>query len=415
VRDRRRERERFTADERRALIASMVGGSLVPLNSTMIAVALPAIAAQFGVAPGRAAVLVTAYLVAMLVFQPIGGRLGDKYGHRALATSAMVAFAAASVMAAAAPTFPVLLAARCLQAVAGSAFSPNLQAILRQSVSATRRGRAFGLMGSGIGVGAAVGPVVGGLLVSSGSWRGVFLVNAPFVIPAIVLLGRLAVSAPDARSAATASTAAPPVLPLKGALLRPAFIAACATQAGSNFAMYGLLLLLPLVLAAAGWTTPAIGLALSGLTVGMLLLAPIGGMLGDRYGRRRMIVAGTSAAAAGCAVVAIGTPDPVALVAGALVLGCGQGLAGASLQTTALEAVPDEVTASAAGFFSTSRYAGSIVSSVVIAGVATDAGSSARSAAVAIAVGALAAAIVAVGARGRGASAVALADARPAA
>lgn len=365
----------------------MVGGSIVPLNSTMIAVALPAIADDLDVAPGRAAILVTAYLAAMLVCQPIGGRLGDRHGHRLVATLAMAGFAVASVLATLAPSFPVLLAARCLQAVAGSAFSPNLQAILRSAVGDERRGRAFGLMGSGIGVGAAVGPVVGGLLVAGGTWRTVFLVNAPVVIPAIVLLLRLStVEAPSVPAGHEQPTR------LREALLQPSFVAACITQASSNFAMYGLLLLLPLLLAAADWSTLSIGLSVSVLTLGMLFLAPLGGTAGDKRGRTTMIRVGTGAAAAGCAIVAIGLPSPVALILGALVVGCGLGLSGASLQTIALESVPVEATASAAGFFSTSRYVGSIGSSAVIAGVAVEAGSSARPAAIAIVTAALIAA-----------------------
>ena len=374
---------RFLPDERRALIASMVGGSIVPLNSTMIAVALPAIAADLDVAGGRAAILVTAYLGVMLVCQPIGGRLGDRHGHRAVATWAMTGFALASVFATIAPSFPLLLVARCLQAAAGSAFSPNLQAILRSSVGDERRGRAFGLMGSGIGVGAAVGPVVGGLLVASGSWRTVFVVNAPVVIPAIVLLMRL--STPER---AVPSPHDEPTR-LRAALLQTSFLAACTTQAAGNFAMYGLLLLLPLVLAAAEWSSLSIGLSVSVLTLGMLALAPVGGAAGDRRGRTTVIRVGTAAAATGCAVVAIGIPAPVALIVGALVVGCGQGLAGASLQTVALESVPIEATASAAGFFSTSRYVGSIASSAVIAGVTVEDGSSARYAAIAIEAAAL--------------------------
>lgn len=390
----RRPERRFLPDERRALLASMVGGSIVPLNSTMIAVALPAIADDLDVAPGRAAILVTAYLVAMLVCQPVGGRLGDRHGHRAVATLAMGGFAAASVLATIAPTFAFLLVARCLQAAAGSAFAPNLQAILRSAVDDERRGRAFGLMGSGIGVGAAIGPVVGGLLVASGTWRTVFIVNAPVVIPAIVLLARLASGGGvDAPSPPGASPR------LRAALLQPSFVAACVTQASSNFAMYGLLLLLPLVLAAAEWSTLTIGLSVSVLTLGMLFLAPVGGSAGDRHGRTTMIRIGTAAAAAGCAIVAIGLPSPVALILGALVVGCGLGLSGASLQTIALESVPVEATASAAGFFSTSRYVGSIGSSAVIAGVAVDARSSARSAAVAIVVAALVATAAATRAR----------------
>ena len=368
---------RFTPAERTALASTVVGGSLVPLNSTMLAVALADIADDMGVAPGRAALLVTSYLIVMLIAQPIAGRFGDRVGHRPVAIGSLVVFVAASLLAAAAPSFWVLVAARSMQALGGAGFSPNSSAMLRHTIAAMRRGRAFGLVGSGIGTGAAVGPVFGGLLIAAGSWRLLFLANVPVVIAALYLVTRIPSRGRDPSEERHSMVS----------LLRvPAFAAACLTQSATTVALYGALLVLPIVLAAAGWASGTTGFAVSALTLGILVLSPVGGRLGDRIGRVRVIVTGMVIAVAGAVMLAVFIDDAPLLILGSLVMGCGQGLAGASLQTAAVEAAPLEAAGSASGLFSTSRYVGSISVSLLIAALAVDNASSARPVTIAIVV-----------------------------
>ena len=364
---------RFTASERAALVATVVSGTLVPLNSTMIAVGLPDIARAMNVEAGRAAVLVTAYLVAMLVCQPIGGRAGDRFGHRRVAAIALAGFGVSSVVAALAPAFPLLLAARCGQAVFGASFSPNMSALLRHTIDPRRRGRAFGLMGSGIGSGAAIGPVLGGALIAAGDWRWMFAANVPIVLIALPLVVRLART--ETHGPVIAEPGRVTTLDL---LKRGPFLAACATQTFSNFCLYSTLLVLPIVLTADGWTSGPTGAAVSALTLGMLVLSPAGGRAGDSRGRARVATVGMSLAVAGCAIVAGFIETSPLLVVGAMIIGSGQGIASASLQTAAVEAAPLEATASAAGIYSTSRYVGSIASSLLIAALAVSDAASSR-------------------------------------
>ena len=361
---------RFTPVERNVLIGGVVAGSLIPLNSTMIAVALHDIGRDLGVRASSTAVLVTAYLVAMLVAQPIGGRIGDRLGSRTVARVGLVAFTVASVAAGVAPNFPTLLVARCAQALAGAAVMPNVQALMRGTIRLGHRGRAFGLLGSGIGAGAAAGPVIGGLLVDVVGWRAIFLVNLPVTFAALWLVSRVQhVAAAEDEDDDGQD---------RGAVLRNRrFLAACATQATSNFALYAVLLSLPLVLEARRWSTSAIGVTVSVLTLGMLVLAPVGGRMGDRHGRARPVVWGTAVMTMGCALLAGGVTSAVLLVLGPLVMGIGSGISGASLQTAALEQVPQSLAGSAAGVFSTSRYVGSIASSTAVAVAGIDGASSA--------------------------------------
>lgn len=342
-----------------ALAAGMVAASLVPLNSTLIAVGLPDIAEDLGVTTGRTAVLVTSYLIAMALLQPVAGRLGDRFGTRNVVLAGLAGFGLASLGAAGAPSFAVLVGLRVLQAVAGSTLIPNVMSLLRAEVDAAHRGRAFGILGAGIGAGAAVGPVLGGAVVELGGWRGIFLVSVPVAASAIPLVARLRPVETETEEERTR---------VADLVRRIPFLAACAVQASSNYAQYTLLLVVPVILTSRGWSSGATGVVLSGMTVGLLVLSPVGGSLGDRTDRRLPVRLGTGVGLAATAVLAAMGLDVVAvLVGGVAAFGIGMGLASASLQTAALEAVDAASSGSAAGLMSTSRYIGSISSTTAIA------------------------------------------------
>lgn len=356
----------------------------------MIAIGLSEVARDLGVGRGTAAVLVTTYLVAMLVCQPVGGRLGDRWGSRQVLAAAVVGFAGASVAASLAPTFAALLVGRVLQAVFGAAVTPNAQALLRATVAADRRGRVFGLVGTGIGTGAAVGPILGGFLTETTGWRGIFAVNVPLALVVLALLARASPAVPAVAPATTSAPAAP-APPPRRLLASAPFRAACLTQTTSNFALYTVLLVLPSLLGEQGWSGSSIGLATSGLTAGLLVLGPVGGGLGDRRGRAVPITTGLATVVVGAALVAAAPRSSVALVVGPLVMGFGLGLSGASLQAAAMDAVPQAVAGAAAGVYSASRYVGSITGSLAIAVTGATAAATARPVLVAV----VAAAVVA--------------------
>src|SRR4051794_6994015 len=173
--------------ERWLLTAIALGAMLAPLNSTMIAVALPEIQHSFGVSVTATSWLVTLYLAAMAAGQPIGGRLGDQLGRRPVYLFGLAWFAIASAGCAFAPNLAVLIIFRTQQALAGALSFPNGTAMVREAIPEARRASAYGMVGLGVGMAAASGPPIGGLLVHYFGWSAIFWANVPVVIAALIL------------------------------------------------------------------------------------------------------------------------------------------------------------------------------------------------------------------------------------
>jgi len=349
------------------VVSVATAAALVPLSSTMIAVALPHIARDFGISRSEAGILITVYLVAMLAGQPVAGRISDRFGARGTGLVALMGFGACCVVAMLAPTFPTLVAARAGQAAFASALTPSVQSVLRAITPPGQRGRVFGLFGSALAVGAAAGPVIGGLLIAAVGWHGIFAVNLPVVAVALVVFWRLDPMLTRVVERARA----------RGRTFNRTFTTAYGNQALTTLAQYTLLLVVPVVLDDRGWSSVAVGLMLSSLTIGVVAMSPIGGRLGDRRGYRPVILAGTAAAAGALLASALLGPDlPAAVLVLALGgFGVGLGLATPGITTIAIESVPAERSGLAAGVLSTSRYVGSITSSValsVLLGEGTD-------------------------------------------
>lgn len=400
--------------KRAVLVTVALAALLAPLNSTMIAVALPVIVDDFDTTIGTAGWLVTTYLLALAAVQPVAGKLGDRHGRRPFVIGGLAVFGLASLGAALAPSLAVLIVFRVAQAVSGAVVFPNGAGLIRELVPATRRGGAFGIVSAGIAVAAGLGPLIGGLLVSAGGWRAIFLVNVPVVAVALALAwvsvprrprvaptsafdwvgGALLVSVLAGAAAivleghaSAALVAGVPLLVVLAVVflrrelrhpdpvLQPrffevrAFAAANAGIATSNLAFYTVLLAAPLLLTRMhGWSSFETGVALAVLSAPMVVFSPAGGRLADRLGRRAPTVAG-------CAILAAGlvppTLDPgldtTALLVCLGLMGTGVGLLFAGMQVAAIEALDAKHAGVAAGVFSTSRYVGSFAGSVVLA------------------------------------------------
>lgn len=391
------------------------GAILVPLNSTMLAVALPSVMTTFAVTPDAVATLVTVYLGAVAVTLPVSGAVGDRFGHRRAFLAGVAGFGLASIVAALAPAFGVLVGARILQAAAGSLVSTSSVALVRATAPAGRRGAAFGLFDMLVSTSAAVGPLVGGVIVGAFDWRAMFLLAAPIAVVAVlsvalrpdpvaaahergeavtrrpidgpglallaVVLVALLVAFRGGRDGSIGWIAAAVVPFLLLALVRlelrtdhPAvdprlfaarpFAAAVLGVFASTVILHATLVLVPLLIEVLqSGSAESTGLVLLGISALGAIAAPFGGRLSDRIGRRGPAVAGSILAFAGLAALWQVAPVASAVVLGLLlaVVGAGMGLAGSPRQAAAFEAVGPERVGMAAGTYYTGRYLGGVV------------------------------------------------------
>jgi EmrB/QacA subfamily drug resistance transporter len=178
------------------IATTILASSLAFIDGSVVNVALPAIGASLqGDAAGLQWV-VNAFLLPLSALLLLGGAAGDRFGKRRLLIGGVALFGVASVACAAAPTLGWLLAARFLQGIGAALLMPNSLAILGVNFTGAAKGRAVGIWAAAGAIGGAIGPVLGGWLTDVWSWRGIFLINIPFVAGAI-LLAYLYVSADD--------------------------------------------------------------------------------------------------------------------------------------------------------------------------------------------------------------------------
>jgi EmrB/QacA subfamily drug resistance transporter len=376
---------------------------LAPLNSTIIAVALPTIATSLDAsAPLVTRWMVTAYLVVSIIAQSPAGKLADRWGTSRVLTLGRASFGLGALLAAFAPTLTVLGTGRVLMAVGGALTIPTVFAQLRNSVPADRRGRVFGLFGAILGGAAAVGPLIGGFLTARFGWHSVFLVNVPVVLLSFALvpphrsrsargalerfdflgsailggavlllvgavertsLGLLAVTLVLVAAFIARELRAPdPVLDVR-LFRRRAFAAGSAIVALQNLAMYSMIFLLPFVLAQGGTEPAATGRMLLFFTLAMVLASPLGGRLSDAAGSRLIALSGAILATAGAALFVTGDY----LLASLVLMGGGIGIATSPSQAAAISAVGPAEAGVASGALSTMRYVGGVIGSGLVA------------------------------------------------
>ncbi|MGY9070893.1 MFS transporter [Streptomyces sp. CAS3] len=164
------------------LLTTVLGSSMAMLDSTVVNVALPRIGRDLDASLGALQWTVNAYMVTLAGLILLGGSLGDRYGRRRIFVLGVVWFAAASLLCGIAPNSVLLIAARALQGVGGALLTPGSLALIQASFHPDDRGRAVGLWSGFGGIGAAVGPFLGGWLVSGPGWRWVFLLNVPLAL-----------------------------------------------------------------------------------------------------------------------------------------------------------------------------------------------------------------------------------------
>lgn len=157
------------------------------LNETTLAVALPAIMADYSIDANTAQWLLTGFMLTMAVVLPATGWILERFTTRQVFIFATALFLVGTVIAALAPTFPVMLGARVAQAIGTAVIMPLLMTVAMTVVPVPRRGAVMGLISVVMAVGPALGPSVAGVILSVASWHMIFWVMVPLVGIAAIL------------------------------------------------------------------------------------------------------------------------------------------------------------------------------------------------------------------------------------
>lgn len=384
------------------LLAAVLGSSMVFLDGSTVNVALPALQSSLGATLIDVQWVVNGYTLFLAALLLLGGALGDRYGRRGVFLAGVVIFTAASVWCGLAPTVPHLIAARAAQGIGGALLTPGSLALINANYPSSQRGHAIGLWSAFTAIAAGAGPVVGGWLIDTLSWRWIFFMNVPLALAVLLIgvtrvpqsrgldtdghldwLGSLFVTlglggvvfallessargAGDALVLAAASggvlflalfllveaRSEAPILPLR--LFRSR------TFSGVNVitlliyaVLAGLFFFLPMYLIQVhGYSATAAGAAGLPFVALLFLLSSWSGGLYDRYGPRLPLMVGSVVVGASAALFALLGANGSFLVAVTLpmtVLGFGMALIVAPLTTTVMASVADELAGTASG------------------------------------------------------------------
>jgi EmrB/QacA subfamily drug resistance transporter len=391
-----------SAQGRWVLAAMILGSSVAGIDSTVVAVALPAIGRNLHADFQALQWTVTSYTLTLASLILLAGSLSDRWGRRRVFLAGLSWFTLASVLCAAAPGIGWLIAARAVQGIGGALMTPASLAIIEAAFQPGDRTRAIGTWAGFSGVSSAIAPFLGGWLLQAGSWRPIFLINVP--VAAVVawttrrhvpesrdtsLSGKadwpgalagvaalatttyaiIVVSGAGVRSrpfaaaavlavlswaafAVTERRASHPMLPL--AIFQPArFRAANAVTFVVNGALGGFaFVFIPALEIVAGYSPVVAGSALVPVTVVTLLLSGASGRLAQRIGPRPQLVAGCLlCAAASMLAVRIGAHAGywTAVLPVAVLFGLGLASLLPPLTASAMNSAPDSLAGLASG------------------------------------------------------------------
>src|SRR6476659_248467 len=166
------------------LVATIIGSSITFVDGTVVNIALPTIGRDLDAGLSSQQWVTLSYSLAVASLYIVSGALGDRYGRWTLFVAGVAGFATASALAGLAPNTWTLVAARVLQGVTGALLTTNSLALLRATY-AEDSGRAVGQWTAWSGIGAMIGPPLGGLIVQYASWRWIFFINLPAAVLAL--------------------------------------------------------------------------------------------------------------------------------------------------------------------------------------------------------------------------------------
>ncbi len=170
------------------LAATILGSSMAFIDGTAVSVALPVLQTDLSATVSQLQWVVEAYALFLAALLLVGGSLGDRIGRRRTFASGVVVFTLASVWCGLAPNAEQLIAARAVQGIGAALLVPGSLAIISASFAEEARGKAIGTWAGFTAITAALGPVLGGWLVTNLSWRWVFFINIPLAVVVLALL-----------------------------------------------------------------------------------------------------------------------------------------------------------------------------------------------------------------------------------
>ncbi len=399
------------------------------LDVSVTNVALPSIGNATGAGPSALQWVVSGYTLSFGLVPVLAGRLGDDHGRRRMFQIGVAGFALTSALAGVAPNPTLLIAARVLQGLSGGLINPQVSGLVQQMFRGPERGRAFGALGTTVGLGTALGPLVGGALIALGGpdlgWRLVFFINIPVGIVVLIVARRILPDAPavgrhrldvigstvlglatfcvlfgaveyDAlHSSAIAWLAVPAVVllvlfyrrerrltrELKDPLVdlrlfrKPSYTSGVVLALLFFPAMAGL----PLVLAlyfqrGLGYTALGSALGVTAYAVGNAVAAPVAGRLVNRLGRPLVVGAALTFGAGAVALALVARTAPtehatLALAGPLFVMGLGAGALITPNQALTLMDVDPVVGGTAGGVLQTSQRIGLAIGQAVIGAV----------------------------------------------
>ncbi len=178
------------------LVAAILGSAMTFIDSTAVNVSLPVIQHELHTTTAQTQWVIEGYALFLSALILPGGALGDIYGRKLIFGVGIVIFALASLACAFANDITVLIVARCVQGIGGALSTPGSLALISASYDEQERGRAIGLWSGFSSLTSAAGPVIGGWLTESFSWRYVFVINVPLAVAVLLIL---ALRVPESR------------------------------------------------------------------------------------------------------------------------------------------------------------------------------------------------------------------------
>ena len=375
--------------------------------------------------------ILDSYILAFAVLMLSFGRLGDIYGRKKMFVTGMAVFIAASGLCGISgwiaglvgiPGATALIVARVLQGMGGALMMPQTLSLITVAFPPQKRGAAMGVWGSVVALGAVLGPLLGGYIVTNYPWEWIFLINVPVGI--IAILSTLAI-VPESRDplasgkldwgglvfSAAAIFAliyaliegprfgwtspqtlglllvsavlftifvwwerrvADPMVKLELFRIRNFWVASIIGLA-VPFGLFGLFFPMTIFLQGAlGMTPLEAGLTMMPMSLMLMFVAPVSGRLSDRIGARWILITGLTLVTVGIILMTSQvstTTNWRTLLPGLLVTGTGMGMTFAPMTAAAMSQVPPRISGSASGILNTSRNVGQLLGIAVLGSV----------------------------------------------